>query len=481
MFGLSGRRRPCPCVNDVGMNGQKTETCLNKAGWGMASFHEESIFGKAGSNNGKSAREEGAAGTSPLCPQCGSPRVWKDGIRDTDLGPLQRWICRNCGRRFSDPEVLKEIQAKVHSIYKGGRVSAESNSSGMSEHLQRLSTNLLKSSPNILYDRQICVRRAKNLAVVENKPTMGTSPQQPEIIKGKLLEYAFYMQKQGYAKDTISGSCGALRILLRRNANLLDPESVKEILAKEALAKQPIWGPNRRRNIITAYTLFVKINGLQWEKPKCKVTRKFPFIPTEQEIDGLIAGSGKKNAAFCQLLKETAMRPGEAKRLQWINIDSERNIITLNDPEKGSNPRMWKVSQKLISMINALPKTSEQIFLGSLKSMKTTFIKTRKRLAANLQNPRLHKITFYTFRHWKATTLYHQTKDIYYIQRFLGHKDIRNTIIYINIEYSIFGTGDNDEFIVRVTEKPEEIKGFLQVGFEYVCQKDNLVFLRKRK
>jgi len=29
--------------------------------------------------------------------------------------------------------------------------------------------------------------------------------------------------------------------------------------------------------------------------------------------------------------------------------------------------------------------------------------------------------------------------------------------------------------------KPEEVKALLEVGFEYVCQKDNLIFLRKRK
>jgi integrase len=438
-----------------------------QGGFPRASKH---ILGKSGLV-GKSDQTVRAARLSKepqlRCPECGSAKTWKDGIRDTDLGPVQRYLCRSCGYRFSDPN-SKQAQRQF-------------NGSGMSEHVETIHTKKLKSSPNIPYNRQICVRRAKNLAVVENKPTMGISPQQSEIVKGKLLEYAFYMQKQGYAKDTISVNCSCLRALLTNNANLLDPESVKEILAKEALAKQPTWGPNRRRNIITAYTLFLKINGLQWEKPKCKVTRKFPFIPTEQEIDGLIAGSGKKNAAFSQLLKETAMRPGEAKRLQWINIDSERNIITLNDPEKGSNPRMWKVSQKLISMINGLPKTSEQIFLGSLKSMKTTFIKTRKRLAANLQNPRLHKITFYTFRHWKATTLYHKTKDIQYVQQFLGHKDIRNTMIYINIEHTIFGTDANDEFSVRVTEKPEEIKSLLEVGYDYVCQKENLVFLRKRK
>lgn len=38
-----------------------------------------------------------------------------------------------------------------------------------------------------------------------------------------------------------------------------------------------------------------------------QVEKKIPFIPMEQEIDALIAGSNKKLAAFLQLLKETAI------------------------------------------------------------------------------------------------------------------------------------------------------------------------------
>ena len=38
-----------------------------------------------------------------------------------------------------------------------------------------------------------------------------------------------------------------------------------------------------------------------------------------------------------------------------------------------------------------------------------------------------------------------------------------------------------DDFTVRVAEKPEDVKTLLEVGFEYVCQKDNLIFLRKPK
>lgn len=62
----------------------------------------------------------------------------------------------------------------------------------------------------------------------------------------------------------------------------------------------------------------------------------------------------------------------------------------------------------------------------------------------------------------------------------LGHKSIRSTEIYINIENTLFDP-TSDEFTVKVAERPEEVKELLEVGFEHVCQKDSLIFLRKRK
>lgn len=295
-------------------------------------------------------------------------------------------------------------------------------------------------------------------------------------VKGKIVEYCFQMQKKGYAEATIRLHRNALKVLADRNADLFNPESVKEVIAKQR------WSENRKRNVINAYHSFLKFNGMSWEKPYCRArNQKMPFIPTEAELDALISGTGKKLSTFLQLLKETAMRCGEAKRLQWIDLDFEKNIVRLNDPEKGSNPRMWKISQKLAGMLNALPRESPRIFGdGPINSLKTTFLKARKRLAAKLQNPRLLQISFHTFRHWRATMLYHQTKDPFYVKQFLGHKELRNTEIYINIERALFDQTE-DAFTVRIARTPEEIKALLEVGFDYVCEKDGLVFLRKRK
>jgi integrase len=96
-----------------------------------------------------------------------------------------------------------------------------------------------------------------------------------------------------------------------------------------------------------------------------------------------------------------------------------------------------------------------------------------------LQSPILLRITFHTFRHWRATMLYHQTKDPYYVKRFLGHKSLKSTEIYITVERTLFGEY-SDEFAVKVASEPEEIKQLLETGFEYVCSEDGLMFFRKR-
>ncbi len=132
-------------------------------------------------------------------------------------------------------------------------------------------------------------------------------------------------------------------------------------------------------------------------------------------------------------------------------------------------------------MLNNLPRRSEKVFgSNSLGTIEATFIAARRSFAQRLQNPRLLRITFHTFRHWKATVLYHQTKDIYYVKQFLGHKSLSSTEVYINIEWTMFESAC-DEFAVKVIGKPEEIKALLETGFEFVCHKDNFAFPRKRK
>lgn len=76
--------------------------------------------------------------------------------------------------------------------------------------------------------------------------------------------------------------------------------------------------------------------------------------------------------------------------------------------------------------------------------------------------------------------LYHQTKDILYVMRFLGHRNIKNTLIYIQLEEAIFKNQEN-EFICKVAQTLEDAKALIEAGFEYVCDFNNVKLFRKRK
>lgn len=75
---------------------------------------------------------------------------------------------------------------------------------------------------------------------------------------------------------------------------------------------------------------------------------------------------------------------------------------------------------------------------------------------------------------------YHKTHDILHVKKLLGHKNIENTLQYINTEQAVFQTR-NDEFHVKVAETLDEACKLLEVGFEYVTEIDGKKLFRKRK
>ena len=97
-------------------------------------------------------------------------------------------------------------------------------------------------------------------------------------------------------------------------------------------------------------------------------------------------------------------------------------------------------------------------------------------MASKLQNPRLKKITFHTFRHWKASTEYAKIEDILRVMKMMGHRDIKTTLIYTQlIQFEI------DEFNSAVAKTVEEATQLVEAGFEYVCTYTDVMLFRKRK
>ncbi|MEM2917562.1 MAG: tyrosine-type recombinase/integrase [Candidatus Bathyarchaeia archaeon] len=394
--------------------------------------------------------------TKPPCPECGSKRLYRDGLRYlTDGTAIQRYFCRVCGYRFSWPRVERQHRGKNLKTDAGLTLN-ECSSRALALLEPREGGHMSGQKEN-------------------GQWAAGATELDKANIQGKILEFAWWLKKQGLKDATIENYVYKLKVLMANGADLTQPETVKDVLAK--IQKSLSW----KHLAVCSYTSFLKMLGLKWEPPTYKVTRKLPFIPTEQELDNLIACCNRRMAAFLQTLKESGMRAGEANTLEWADVDLERRIVTLNKPEKGGNARLFAISPKLAMMLGALPKNDKHVFgETSLKTKHRVFQLARQRAALKLGNPRLLRITFHTFRHWKATTEYHKTKDLLHVAQLLGHKSIDTTTLYIQIEKTLFQT-ENDEFHFATAKTINEAGKLIEAGFEYVCHHEGIMLFRKRK
>ncbi|MEM2971480.1 MAG: tyrosine-type recombinase/integrase [Candidatus Bathyarchaeia archaeon] len=400
----------------------------------------------------------------PACPQCKSPKVNRDGMRYLANGEtIQRWLCKNCGYRFS--ETNPNMPNKFQHAQKNQRQIL--NLSDALPFNCQGSCEALSGAPTGQH------RLVQTLATVETRQESAQreGTQQITDIKRRIVEFLWQLKKNGVKGITLKSYSSILKKLA--NKTDLTPENVKEYLAKTNE-----WSDSTKSLCVIIYGSFLKYVGLSWQPPHYKAAEKLPNIPTEADIDQLISGSGRKLSAFLQFLKETGVRSGEAARLRWSDIDFERRIVSIT-PEKGSKSRILPISNRLINMLNNLPRNSDKVW-ATLYSLKSNFYKTRKSLAFKLQNPKLKQIGLHTFRHWKATMEYHKTKDILHVQQLLGHRDLRNTLIYINLEKALFQNVD-DEFHVKVAHSLDEACKLLEVGFEYVTDMDGAAIFRKRK
>ncbi len=75
---------------------------------------------------------------------------------------------------------------------------------------------------------------------------------------------------------------------------------------------------------------------------------------------------------------------------------------------------------------------------------------------------------------------YHQTKDIIYVQRFLGHRSIMNTMKYIQYEEAYFKK-EAEQYICKVAKTVEEAIPLIEEGYTQASEFDGIKLFRKPK
>lgn len=385
---------------------------------------------------------------SPIqpCPQCGSMKLYKAGLRYNGSGQtVQRWLCRDCGFRFSQSDYT---------------------SSNKSQCLSTVDRQSLNRGSALLYRRQVCdlAEESKNLNPATETKVAGDEKEQ-------LIAYAWRLKKRGLQDSTINLRVYVLSALARKGILLSNPDSFETVVATESLTKC------QKFQAVNCYRSYTKTMNIPWEPIRASYEPKQPFLPTHEELSCLIHAAGKRTATFLQVALDTGGRVGEISKLRWTDVNTENSTISINAAEKGSRSRTIKVSQKTIAMIQATSKKYDpHIFNPNPMAIKASFRTLRDHLAFVQQNPRFKQIHLHSFRHFFATREYRKTKSMKHVQYLLGHKNIASTDIYTHLT-----DFEEDQYNSAVAQTVDEVRKLAEDGWEFYCEHNNVKIFRKPK
>ncbi len=71
---------------------------------------------------------------------------------------------------------------------------------------------------------------------------------------------------------------------------------------------------------------------------------------------------------------------------------------------------------------------------------------------------------------------YHRTKDILHVMQMLGHKSLKNTLVYTHLV-----SFETNEFVCSPVQTMKEAAALIEQGFEYVTEIEGSKLFRKRK
>jgi integrase/predicted RNA-binding Zn-ribbon protein involved in translation (DUF1610 family) len=395
---------------------------------------------------------------SQVCPECGSNRLFKDGMRKLSNGEeKQRFLCRSCGFRFTEPDKKVDVAGKVGETFDSGQNNHEvrvasrdcsikeiSNSSSLSfsedvSSHKSSSISIVEKGLNTLpfynSNRQICAQKdAKNLEPVQKTKgrlfCAGDAKLSADT-KGLLTQFYAYLEKEAYSVE--SDYVDKVKHLAVLGANLRDPEHVKTVIGHMQRKDGQKTKNGTKMLCCYAYDAFVKMLKMSWDMPTYTQETIEVYVPDETELDALInASKSKLLAAYLQTLKETFADPSEALRIRWLDVDTNQKTISIRYPCKNHLPGTFEVSNRLLAMIDALPRKDDRVFPTAYANMLRRFVTMRKRTAEIHKNPRLLAVDFTAFRTWGGTMIaYHTNGNVLIVQKKLRHRQIKNSMKYI--------------------------------------------------
>jgi site-specific recombinase XerD len=174
--------------------------------------------------------------------------------------------------------------------------------------------------------------------------------------------------------------------------------------------------------------------SLKAKVPLAKKQKKLPEVLNQKEIQKLLeTPHNPKHRLIIYLLYYSGLRLSELINLRWENLDLERKLINVKNG-KGNKDRTIFLHDRIISEIEKVGFGKTGYVFISSRGTKYSKKTIQQIVGQNSKKAGITKrVTPRTLRHSFATHLLENGADIRYIQKLLGHADLKTTQIYTHV------------------------------------------------
>jgi len=170
--------------------------------------------------------------------------------------------------------------------------------------------------------------------------------------------------------------------------------------------------------------------------PRQKEPLNLPAIFSKEEIVRILTSLGNiKHRAILAITYSSGLRLKEVRHLKISDINSERKTILING--KGSKQRYTPLCDEVLLVLRKyykLFKPKFWLFEGGDGKSPMAERSVQNIFKNAIQKSGINKpATFHTLRHCYATHLLEAGTNLHTIQKVLGHKNIRSTLIYTHV------------------------------------------------
>ena len=272
-----------------------------------------------------------------------------------------------------------------------------------------------------------------------------------------------HLQLKGYSKSTIKTYTNEmvqfLSILKGVSANELSAQRIKDYLqyCHQTLKLSEATLHSRINALKFYYEQVLKNEKIFWNIPRPKKPLQLPKVLSKEKIAQLInCIENIKHKTLIMLTYACGLRVSEAVCLKVKNVDGARKLLFI-ERSKGKKDRVVSLGTHILIMLRnyyKIYRPKYYLFEGQnsdtpLSARSIQLVLQRAKAKAGITQPgNMHML-----RHSFATHLLDKGIDVVFIQKLLGHNDIKTTLKYLHV---------TNKDLVNIMSPLEDITGLLQ-------------------